>query len=282
MWFSLGLFALLMIAAVACILLFGRFRWEVSVNELKDSIQAEYSHPRIRAFQAEEIAGLPAPVERYFRTILKAGQPIIKAVNIKHLGTFNMGEKWVPFESSQYVITRRPGFVWGARLRMTPGVGVFVRDAYVAGEGALVAKIMGLITVMEQSGTPELAQGELMRFLAEATWYPTAFLPSQGLRWEAVDEMQASATLTDGSSEVTLLVSFNEQGLISTVHSDGRCREVNGQYVATPWEGRFWDYECRDGMMVPIEGEVSWLLPEGPKPYWRGRIQRIEYEFVKE
>ncbi|WP_332942875.1 MULTISPECIES: DUF6544 family protein [unclassified Microcoleus] len=32
-----------------------------------------------------------------------------------------------------------------------------------------------------------MAQGELMRFFAEAARYPAAFLPSQGVCWEAID-----------------------------------------------------------------------------------------------
>jgi hypothetical protein len=239
----------------------------------------------MKTFDPREIADLPAPVQRYFSAVLKDGQPMVAAVNVTHTGTFNMGdseEKWVPFDSTQYVITRRPGFVWDARVRMAPGLVVFVHDAYIAGEGALAAKILGLFTVMEQPSSPELAQGELMRFFAEGAWYPTALLPSQGVRWEAIDDTQASATLTDGNTDIKLVVTFNEQGVISAIHSDGRYREVDGVQVATPWQGRFWDYEWRDGMLVPLEGEVAWLFPEGPKPYWRGRIQRVEYEFVKE
>lgn len=68
--------------------------------------------------------------------------------------------------------------------------------------------------------------------------------------------------------------------LIESVSSEGRSRDVQGEQVATPWRGRFWDYEPRGGMLVPLEGEVEWVLPEGAKPYWRGRIERIEYEFV--
>jgi hypothetical protein len=34
-------------------------------------------------------------------------------------------------------------------------------------------------------------------------------------------------------------------------------------------------------MRVPLDGEVAWLLPEGPKPYWRGRIAEIDYEFAQ-
>ena len=63
-------------------------------------------------------------------------------------------------------------------------------------------------------GTPEVAQGELMRFLVEAVWYPTALLPSQGVQWEAVDDTSAKATLKDGATTLTLLFRFNENGLI--------------------------------------------------------------------
>ena len=71
-----------------------------------------------------------------------------------------------------------------------------VRDAYVAGRGILVAKLFGLLTVADQQNTPEMAQGELIRFFAEGTWYPTALLPSQGVVWEAIDDTRAAATLT--------------------------------------------------------------------------------------
>ena len=56
---------------------------------------------------------------------------------------------------------------------------------------------------------------------------------------------------------------------------------MGGEVVPTPWQGRFWNYEERGGMRVPLDGEVAWLLPEGPKPYWRGRIAEIDYEFAQ-
>jgi len=237
-----------------------------------------------KSYNLRELEGLPAPVQRYFRAVLKKGQPLIAAVSVEHTGTFNMsetGEQWKPFKSTQRVISQRPGFVWDARIRMAPSMTVHVHDAYVAGEGVLTAKLFGLLTVMKQLSTPELAQGELMRFFAEGAWYPTALLPSQGVVWEAIDDTQASATLTDGTTTVKLVFQFDAKGLINSVRSDGRYREVDGVQVATPWQGRFWDYELRDGMLIPLEGEVSWLLQEGPKPYWRGRIQRIEYEYAQ-
>lgn len=63
------------------------------------------------------------------------------------------------------------------------------------------------------------------------------------------------------------------------MRADARGRLVGRQVVPTPWLGRFWDHHERGGMLLPVEGEVAWLLPEGARPYWRGRITAIEHEF---
>jgi hypothetical protein len=284
MWLKVfGLAIVVLAFVIALVILYGALRWQSDTRELHAKLEAARLPVAAEAYDPAQLEGLPAPVQRYFRAVLKAGQPMIEAASVEHTGTFNMsqtGEEWKPFTSTQRVIARRLGFVWDARIRMAPGMTALVHDAYVEGDGVLAAKLFGLLTVMELPSTPELAQGELMRYLAEATWYPTALLPGQGLVWEAIDDTHAGATLTDGTATVELVFEFDAQGLISSVRSDGRYRDVDGEPVATPWQGHFWDYEVRDGILVPLEGEVAWLLPEGPQPYWRGRIQRIEYEYA--
>lgn len=53
------------------------------------------------------------------------------------------------------------------------GLMVRVQNAYIAGEGILHALLFGLVvSLVNLRGAPEVAQGELMRFLAEAAWYP--------------------------------------------------------------------------------------------------------------
>jgi len=195
-----------------------------------------------------------------------------------------MGEttdRWKPFASDQKVITNRPGFDWDGRVAMMPGVPVRVHDAYVAGEGILHASLLGLFPVVDLRSAGEVAKGELMRFFAEAAWYPTALLPSQGVRWEAVDDRSVYATLTEGDISISMLFIFNEQGLIDTVRAQARGRTVGGEVVPTPWQGRFWNYEERGGMRVPLDGEVAWMLSEGAKPYWRGRITEAVYQFAR-
>jgi hypothetical protein len=239
--------------------------------------------PAAAVHDARELDGLPAPVRRYFREVLRDGQAIVAAASVRHEGSFDMsgnGERWVPFTSRQRVVTARPGFVWDARIRVVPGIAVHVHDAYVAGEGILHPALFGLFTLMELRGEGEVAQGELMRFFAEAAWYPTALLPGQGVRWEAVDDRSAKATLRDGALGLTLLFRFGDDGLIESVRAEARGRAVGAQVIPTPWEGRWSNWQERGGMRVPMTGEVAWVLPEGRRPYWRGTITELAYEFA--
>jgi hypothetical protein len=180
----------------------------------------------------------------------------------------------------QQVITQRPGFDWEGRIDMMPGLTGRVHDAYIAGEGILHAALFGLVSLANLRGTPEIAQGELMRFLAEAAFYPTALLSSQGVQWKGVDDFSAEATLKDVETTVTLLFRFHENGLIESVRAEARGRTVGRIVIPTRWEVRWSNYERRDGMCIPTEGEVAWVLPEGAKPYFRGRITSLRYEFA--
>ena len=118
-----------------------------------------------------------------------------------------------------------------------------------------------------------------MRFFAEAAWYPTALLPSQGVRWELVDDRSARASLTDGALSLTMLFRFGEDGLLQSACAEGRARTVGKSVVMTPWEGTYSNYQERDGMRVPLTSEVAWLTPDGRKSYWRGTITSLRYEF---
>jgi hypothetical protein len=280
----LGWAVLLIALAWAALAALGSSRWGAATRALEAQLEAARGAPAVKRYDMRELEGLPPPVQRYFRTVLTDGQPIVGAARVDHVGTFNMGEttdQWKPFTSRQRVVTRRPGFVWDGSVAMLPGLPVRVHDAYVAGAGILHPAILGLFTLIDLRGGGDVAKGELMRFFAEAAWYPTALLPSQGVRWEAIDERSARATLVDGTLSLTLLFRFDDQGLIESARAEARGRTVGKTIVMTPWEGRWADYQERDGMRVPMAGEVAWITAEGRKPYWRGKITSLQYEFVR-
>jgi hypothetical protein len=270
--------------AVASAVLYGRAKWRAATEELYVRLEATRVQAPLNVFDARELVDLPEPVARHLRRILRDGQPIVTAARIEQRGSFNMAETeedWQPFTASELVVTNRPGFVWDARIVMAPGLGVRVHDAYVAGEGILHAAVLGLFTVADMHGTPDVAEGELMRFLAEAPWYPTSLLPSRGVAWGEIDDSTAMATLRDGHVEVRLRFRFDDEDLIREVRAEARGRTVGGTVIPTPWEGRWSDYQRRAGMLIPLEGEVSWITPDGRLPYWRGRITSVEYELAR-
>ena len=239
--------------------------------------------PSVARFDVRELDGLPAPVQRYFRAVLTDGQPIIAAATIKMAGTINLSasaDQWKPFTSRQRVVARRPGFLWDAKIALFPGVPAHVEDSYIAGQGQLIAKLLGLFTVAAAHGGGELARGEFMRWFAEAAWYPTALLPSQGVRWQAVDDASANATIVDGPITLTLRFRFNEAGLISSVRAESRGAGVGNDMIMLPWDCGLSDYQRQDGMLIPMTGEAAWVRPEGRKAYFVGHLKKLSYEFV--
>jgi hypothetical protein len=280
-WAILGI-GLLALAGVG-LAAFGTMRWAAATEALRAQLDAQRIAPQPARFDLRELDGLPPPVQRYFRVALVDGQPIVAAAKVEHEGSFNMsqaGAMWRPFSSRQRVVTQRPGFVWDGRIAVLPGIAVRVHDAYVGGVGLLHPALLGLITLADLRGTGEVAQGELMRFFAEAAWYPTALLPRQGVRWQAVDDRSAQATLADGALTLSLLFRFDDAGLIESVRAQARGRTVGASVVMTPWEGRWSNHQVRDGMRVPLSGEVAWLIDGERKPYWRGTITSLRYEFA--
>jgi len=258
-------------------------RWRRGTAEIRARLQAAQTAIAPTTFDEAAITTLPQPVQRYFQAVLTAGQPVIAAAHLVHEGTFNNSAnrvRWNGFSSTQLVIANRPGFDWDARIQMGPGVAVLVHDAYVNGEGMLRAAVFGVFTVASMRGTPEMARGELMRFLAEATWYPTRLLPGHGMSWEAIDDSTALATLHDGDSSASLDFHFDERGLVDAVSARARDRTVGNRLVPTPWRGRFWNYVLHNGVRIPLDGEVEWILPGGPLPYWRGHLRDVTYEYA--
>ena len=296
----LGAIVALLLLVVVALSLFGEKNWAALMRTHTAQLNSARAELLDRAprtspapppsptrFDVRELEGLPAPVQRYFRAVLKDGQPIIAAATIDMAGTINMsatGEQWKPFTSTQRAVNAgaglRPGYLWNASVRMFPGLHAMVEDSYIAGQGRLLAKLFGLFTVAQAQGVGELARGEFMRYFAEAIWYPTALLPSQGVMWQAVDATSAHATITDGPITLTLLFRFDETGLIASVHADARGAGVGEEMVMLPWECAVSDYQRHDGMLIPRAGKVAWIRPEGRKTYFVGRVTKLHYDFA--
>jgi hypothetical protein len=269
----------LLVVAVGALAL-GSYRWQRGTDAALARLRDAPGRAAVARYTAAELAGLPAPVQRYFHAVLREGQRIPTSARIEHEGTFLLRPPsgWRPFRSTEHLVSHPPGFLWDAGIQAAPGLVVRVRDASIGGVGSMRASLLGILPVAAVEGTPDLAQGALLRWLAEAAWMPTALLPSAGILWLPLDDSTARATVSVAGVSVWLDFHFGADSLITSTFTRSRGRDVNGVTVPTPWEGRFTDYQTRGGMRVPVRGEVAWLLPQGRQAYWRGRITGIAYD----
>ena len=145
MW-VVGLAVLVGMAGVT--LWIGARRWQAESARVVATLRS-HEYGAAAPFHAGDLEGLPAPVVRYFRHVLRDGQPMITSATITWEGDFNMGrpgkDNWRPFTAVQEFAPGAPGFVWNARIAMLPGVPVFVRDSFVEGRGAMRGAVWGLI-----------------------------------------------------------------------------------------------------------------------------------------
>jgi hypothetical protein len=260
----------------------GPRRWDADTDGLRNRLVAQarrdpglYGHAELR--------DLPPPVVRYFRRVLPEGRPLIAHARIAWAGSFNMGapgkDKWTPFTAVQDFVPGGPGMLWNARIAMVPGLSVRVRDALVDGRGSMRGAVLGLIAVADNAGTPEMARASLQRYLAEATWFPTALLPSQGVLWTAIDDDQALATLCAGGVSVSVEFRFGGEGRPTSIFVPDRLYDDgHGPPALRPWRGRNISFATHQGVLVPDHAIAEWLLPGGVFAYWKGHPVTITYE----
>lgn len=274
------LFAIVVFAAVTTLAV-ARARWHMGTVAEVARLHAAAPHTGPERFEPAMLESLPAPVARYLRAALRDGAPIVRHAVIRHAGEFRAdtaGGAWAPMRSLEHFTGRAPGFVWDARISMARFADVYVRDELVAGAAATRARVSAVTTVADAAGTPELTAGALHRWLGEAVWFPTALLPSAFLRWSAVDDSTATATVTAGASSASLAFRFGPDSLPRFAATPARMRDVGGRAVPTPWRANLWAWQWRGGMRVPACGEAEWGLASGPRPYWRGTITDATYE----
>jgi hypothetical protein len=272
----LAALAALLTAAVGLVL-FNTLRIARLHERLAGDLVAGASSEAEGVFAPGDLDGVPAPARRYFEAVIDEGRPYVRSVRLEQRGEFRMGDSersWRPMTATQHYTVDPPGFVWSATVRALPFVPVRVLDAYDHGSGVLRARLLSTVTVADVGPDEEMNEGELVRYLAEAVWFPTALLPAEGVEWEAVDDRSARATLEDGGNTASVTFHFDERDRIERVTAERYRQEAEDH---APWTGRFRAYEDRSGLSVPTEAEVEWNPPEGDRPYWRAEIERIEH-----
>jgi hypothetical protein len=182
-------------------------------------------------------------------------------------------QKWAPFTAEQIFEAQRCEFVWHARVRMAPLVTAVVEDAYEGGHGRLEAKLFGLFRIMRAEPGLALDRGELIRYLGELPWNPTAIVHNPELHFTMAPSGLSRVWAHDEASYIDCR--FNADGDLVEIETTTR---VRGDEGPAPWSARYLRYGEFEGVRIPVEAEVSWDLPEGRSTYWRGHIESFTWQ----
>lgn len=283
-WIAVGVALLAMLAGLAALALtWGPSRWAVDSGRSRVLLRDAVVPADPKRFDAAELDGLPPPVARYLRLVLRDGQPLPQRVQIAWQGRFNLGspgqDRWKPLAATQDYTVQPPGFVWDARITMFPGVPVLVRDGFVRGHGSMKGRVAGLVTVVDRGPSPAMDEAALTRHLGEAVWFPGALLPSQGVQWTPIDSNRARATLQAGGVRASAEFVFGTDGLPESVTVSDRLYD-DGRHPPTrhPWRARLLRWADHEGVPVPEDAVAEWLLPDSVYAYWSGGPVSVQAE----
>jgi len=231
--------------------------------------------------QSVDLKALPDPVQRYFQFAFKKGPRSLQGVRMEMAGDFRRpgSDSWAPMAVRQYVSSDKPAFVFTGRTHVIPGIWADAMDSYVDGVMHMAVHVLSTVNTLNELDVPALNDVTKMRFFLEAPLFPTALLPSEHLRWEAIDQEAALAVvLRNGNKIGGYRVTFGEDGRIlrydaeesepiadeSKFHGAGEIALRSG-------------YQEIDGVMVPTKFEIARRIDGVVKPFWRGSIKRLEF-----
>ena len=279
---TLWILSLLIFSIIMATFFFGRRREKSKTQKLEEKLLKNVKNMSDLKVDFDTFALLPEPVSRYLKYALTNRQSIITLMRMEQTGSLRKNtitDKWVRFTASQLVTSSAKGFIWNAKMATPFETHVGVLDSYVAGVGSARVNFLSAIVLARETGAQELNSGDLLRYLAEAVWYPTALLPESGVVWTAINSTASLATLSDGETSVSLEFRFNTLGEVISIYSPDRFRSLDGDYIQMPWEGHFKNYATQSGMKVPSYGEVGWYESGILQLVWKGNINNIRFGF---
>lgn len=230
-------------------------------------------------FDLETLAGLPAPVQRYFGYTFQGLVGDFTVVRLEAAGDFRLPltEDFNPTTAEQVIAIGTPALMFSATTPVFSKIWARAYDYFAKGEMEMKAKVLSTITVVDESETPELNRISIRRWLLESPLYPQALLPGGPVTWEPVDAQSARAVVHADGLQAAMIFHFNEAGQITYLVA-----EQDGD-LTTPYHGSGehvtrGDYRAVGNMMIPHKFTISRAAGGEIFPFFEAEIMRIAFE----
>ena len=266
---------MVLLALVFFALPYSRTRSEFSKATEKLIIEAGSSD---ELFTLEDIASLPLPVQRFFIHCQFIGKP--KMTHMK--ATFKdvdfslgRGKPTIKIDYQQcngVTNPQRLAYI-DASLYGIPFEGL---DSFMGGKGSMKGRLAKAITLFDQRGI-EMDRACLVTVLAEALFVPSAALEPY-IRWEAMDDTHAKATIEAYGLSCSGIFTFSEEGEMQSFTTEDRMATgMDGNKEQVRWTAVLADYRLQGDLVLPSTLQAVWNYPEGDLLYFDGKDVAIEY-----
>jgi hypothetical protein len=239
-------------------------------NEMAKTISAK-AYNAEGVFREEDIAGLPAPVQKYYRYCGYIGTAKMSYITITYYDVDFIFDKNKPLKIDyvQYNFAEEPDRIAYIDSSMY-GIPFEGLDSYVDGAGSMKGVIAKLFTLFHQTGKT-MDKSSLVTFLSENLFIPSAALQDY-IVWEAIDGSHAKATISYYGISAGGVFTFNDQGeMLSFITGDREASSTDGTSEKVKWSVVCGDYEEINGIKKPTLFQAVWHYNDGDLVYFKGK-----------
>lgn len=198
-------------------------------------------------------AGLPAPVERFYKTVYGDNIPVIDTVVIKGRATISPFGAKMP---ARFIFVHNTGKDYRHYIEATWfGIPIMkVNESYVDGNSHFEIPIVGTL-----DNDPSTSQAANLAVWAEAAWFPSIWVTDTRARWEPIDDYTALLFVPFGEQEENFVMRFNpDTGLLDSMEAM-RFRDSGDQAKKILWITRSVEGKNIEGTKLSAIGSATWL-----------------------
>ncbi|HWP97317.1 MAG TPA: DUF6544 family protein [Syntrophomonadaceae bacterium] len=246
-------------------------------DEMVRNLTAKTDHEE-GVFSEEDIAGLPVPVQKYFRHCGYIGTQKMYSIKIAYKDvdfSFGKNKSIIKIDYTQYNYVKKPNriaYIDSSRY----GVPFEGLDSYVGGNGSMKGVTAKLFTLFHQTGKT-MDKSSLVTFLSESLLIPSAALQDY-MVWEAIDDLHAKATINYYGMSASGIFTFNEKGqMLSFATDDREAVSTDGTSEIVRWSVVCDEYKEINSIKRPTVFQAIWNYDDGDLVYFSGKGTITDY-----
>jgi hypothetical protein len=238
----------IILCVLAIIFLLGWLGLQVKPKQFKPYVEET---PELKTIPLP--GGLPAPVERFYKTVYGDNVPLVETAVIK--GRAEISPFGVKFPA-RFIFVHNAGKDYRHYIEATWfGIPFMkVNESYVDGNSHFELPIIGTI-----DNDPSTSQAANLAVWAEAAWFPSIWITDPRVRWEPVDDNTALMFVPYGDQEENFVMRFKpDTGLLDSMEAM-RYRDSGPDAKKVLWITRNVEGKKIEGSKLDAIGSATWL-----------------------